>query len=120
MTYIKKYGLRFLYTIISILVSLLLITAMYYFNWINENTYKIAKLMILLINIFISSFILGKKATKKGYLEGIKLASIIIPTFLIITILTNQKLKITIMIYDIIILFTATLGSMIGINRKKA
>ncbi len=114
----KKYGLRLIYTILSILLSLLALTTIYYFNGISENTYKILKLIILLINIFISSFILGKKATHKGYLEGLKLAGILITIFLILSILTKQTLKLTIIIYYLIITFTSTLGSMIGINKK--
>lgn len=119
MTYLKKYGLRILYTIISILLTLLLITTLYYFNIIGQNTYKVLKIIIILLNIFISSFILGKKAENKGYLEGIKLAFIIIPIFLILTILTDEIFKIRYFLYYTIILITSITGGMIGINKKK-
>ncbi len=119
MTYLKLYGKTFLYTILSLLISLLFITLFYYFNFINENIYKILKLLILIINIFISSFLLGKKASSKGYLEGIKLSTLIIIFFFILTLLFNEPFKFRIILYYFILFITATFGSMLGINKKK-
>lgn len=119
MNYLKIYGLRLTYTIASILLSLLFITILYYFNIIGGTTYKILKIILLLLNIFISSFILGKTANNKGFLEGIKFATIIIPIFLILTLLTNQTLQIKMIIYYLIILLASTFGGMVGISRKK-
>lgn len=118
MEIIKKYSFRFLYTIIGLIISILLITVLYNFNIITSNTYQILKLISLLLNILISGLILGKKATKKGYLEGIKLGIFIIILFALLTILTGQKLQLKILLYDSIILITAVLGGMIGINKK--
>ena len=78
MEIIKKYSFRFLYTILSIVLCIIIITTLYHFNIISSNIYQILKLIILLINILISGIILGKKATNKGYLEGIKLGSFLI------------------------------------------
>ena len=119
MTYIKKYGLRLIYTIISILISLLLVTCLYYFNIIGNNTYKFLKIIIILFNIFISSFILGKNSISKGYLEGIKLAIIIIPIFFILTLITNEVFNLRSLLYYLIILITSTFGGMVGISKKK-
>lgn len=118
MAYLKKYGLRLIYTILFIILSLLLVTCLYYFNIISSNTYKFLKIIIILANIFISSFILGRKAINKGYLEGIKLAVIIIPIFIILTIITKETLKLKVILYYLIILITSTFGGMIGISKK--
>lgn len=119
MTYIKRYGKRLLFTMFSIIISLFTISLLYYFNLISPNINKILKIIIILANIFISSFILGKSTTSKGYLEGIKFALIIIPIFIIISLITSSPIKIKVLIYYIIIFITSILGSMIGINRKK-
>lgn len=119
MNYLKKYGLRLLYTILSILILLLLITALYYFDFIGSNTYKIFKIIIILVSIFISSFILGKNADSKGYREGIILAAIIVPLFLICAIIVNQTLKLKSALYYLILTMTSVLGGMVGISRKK-
>lgn len=119
MTYLKKYGLRLLYTILSIVLSLLILTALYYFNIISNNTYKILKVVLIFLNIFIGSYILGKSSEKKGYLEGLKFSLIIIPVFIITTLLTGQSLQMKSVIYYVIIASSSILGSMVGISRKK-
>ena len=118
MEIIKKYSFRFLYTILSIVISLLLITTLYHFNIISSNIYQSLKLIILLVNILISGIILGKKATSKGYLEGIKLGIFMILLCFLITLVTGQELKIRLLLYDSMILITSILGGMIGINKK--
>lgn len=118
MEIIKKYLFRFLYTTLGIIISLLLITALYHFNLISSNIYQILKLIMLLGNILISGIILGKKATSKGYLEGIKLGVFVIILFTLLTFLTGGDLKLRILLYDLIILITSILGGMIGINKK--
>lgn len=119
MTYIKTYGLRIIYIFIFIILFLLLTTTLYYFNIINNQTYKILKIIICLLSIFINSYILGKKTLKKGYLEGLKLSLIIIPILFIITVISKKALKFRIILYYLIILITSIFGSMLGINRKK-
>lgn len=118
MEIIKKYSFRFLYTVLGIIISLLLITTLYHFNLISSNIYQILKLIILLGNILISGIILGKKTTSKGYLEGIKLGVFLIILFTLLTLLTGGDLKLKILLYDLIILITSILGGMIGINKK--
>ena len=118
MEIIKKYSLRFLFTILSISICLLIITTLYHFDIISSNIYQLLKLIILLGNILISGIILGKKANKKGYLEGIKLGLFMIILFTLITLITGQGLKLKLLLYDSIMLITAILGGMIGINKK--
>ncbi len=119
MTYIKKYGLRLFYTFLSIMISLLIITSLYYFNLINNNTYKVFKIIAITISLFINSYVLGKKAQNKGYLEGLKLSIIIIIIFFLTTLITKQPVKLSIIIYYLIISITCIFGSMVGISRKK-
>ena len=119
MTYLKKYGLRILYTFIIIIISLSIITALYYFNIINNGTYKVLKITIVLLSIFINALILGKNTQQKGYLEGLKLFLIIIPLFFALTLITKQPLKLNLLLYYLIILITSIFGSMIGISKKK-
>lgn len=118
MTYLKKYGLILLYTIISILLSLLLITLIYNYNLINQNTYKILKIILFLLSIFINSFLLGKKTQNKGYLEGIKYSLIIIIILILLTFIFSLKFKLSLILYYLIIISTSTLGSMIGISNN--
>ena len=120
MIYLKKYGKCTLYTLLSIIISISILTLLYHFNIISPTINKCLKIISLLICIFINSFILGKKSNKQGYLEGIKLGIIIIIIFLLLALILKLKLKPRVILYYIIILITATLGSMLGINKKKS
>ena len=111
MTYLKKYGKRLIFTITSIIISLFLLTILYYFNIIGPNLNKVLKIVIILLNIFISSFILGKNTISKGYLEGIKFALIIIPILIFISLITHSKLELKVILYYIIILITSILSN---------
>lgn len=119
MTYLIKYGKRLLWTLISLFISILIITILYHFNLISSTTFNILKIIILLINIFISTYILGKKTEKLGFLEGIKFSLIIILLFLIISLITKTNLSFKILIYYAIIMITSIFGSTVGINKKK-
>ena len=104
--------------ILSILLSLLLITTLYYFNAISPVTYNILKIVFLLASLFINSFILGRKSEKKGFIEGIKLSIPLITIFLITTVI-NNSFSLKILLYYLIIILTASFGSIVGINTKK-
>lgn len=119
MDYLKKYGLRLIYTLITIFILLVFLTTLYYFNIISSGIYRVVKIVIVLLSIFINAFLLGKEANKRGYLEGIKLGGIVILIFFFTTLFTNQELKLRVFIYYFIIGITSILGSMIGISREK-
>lgn len=118
MTYLKRYGLSLIYVIISIIVMLGILALFYYYDFINNSTYNILKLVMLLLSIFINSFLLGNKVIEKGYLEGIKFGIIVIILLLIPTIIM-KKLQVKLFIYYAMIIITSVLGSMIGISKKK-
>ena len=119
MNYIKKLGLSFLITLLSIFILSLLLTTFYYFNLINSNVYNILKLAIIIFVLFINSIILGKKAPKYGLLEGLKLGTFFLIIMLVITSLTKTNFSIRTFIYSIIILLTTGVGGVIGINKKE-
>ena len=119
MTNLKKYLSRLFYTFLYLLGAMLFITTLYYFNLMNESVYKVFKIIILIISMFVSGFILGRKAKSKGYLEGIKFSLMMILIFLVSTVLLGEPLKLTIIIYYLIILMSTTFGSMLGMSLKK-
>jgi len=113
MSYIKSIVLNTL----ELFLLLFLITIFYYFNLINEKTFEILKLIILLFSIFINSFILGKNTKKKSYLEGIIYGSILITILLILTVIFS-KVQIKLLVFYPLIFITSILGSMIGSIKK--
>ena len=112
MKYIKSLGLFFI-----ILLALNIIISIFsYFEIINLNITKIFMIISMLLSGLISGIYLGLYSNNKGYLEGIKLSLII----LIIFNLILRNFNCITIIYYIIIILIISIGSMIGINKKKS
>lgn len=115
---LKKFSLSILSIIITIIFVSLFLTILYYFDYISTDTYKFFKIGALVITLIVNSIILGRNSIKNGYLDGIKLGILLILFCTFVTIV-QKKISIHLIIYNVIILISTTLGSMIGINTKK-
>lgn len=115
---IKNYLNSILYFILIILVGTVFITLFHYFSIFSIGVINGLKMFITIISGFISSFLLGKNCSKKGYLEGLKLGGIIVFILIILNLIFNS-LSYKSIIFFMIILITSMLGSMIGINKHK-
>lgn len=113
--YLKFFG----FNILSIIIFTFILTIFNYFELINNNIINVFKLIIVLLSIFINSYILGKNSKSKGYLEGLKFGIIFIIFILVYNLLFIKVFSIKILIYYILILITSIVASTIGINRKK-
>ena len=118
--YLKRTGKALLYTVSIIIIATFLITILNYFNILGSKIIAITKIIIILISMFIGGIEIGKSSKQKGWLEGIKLGGIIIVILALFNYLGLQKkFEATQIIYYLILIISTTLGSMIGINRKK-
>lgn len=119
MNYLKKVGISLLYIIGIILVTTFLITILNYFNIISGTALTISKILICIISLFVGGVVIGRRSSKKGWLEGLKLSLI----FLVLLILFNylglgNTPQLKNLIYYLIIIVSCIFGSIIGINRK--
>lgn len=119
MDYLKKVGIALLYIIGIIMVATMLITIFNYFNIITGTILSISKIIICVISLFVGGFVIGRKSSKKGWLEGLKLSLI----FLILLMLFNylglgKTPQLKNLIYYLIIIISCIFGSIIGINKK--
>ena len=120
MNYLKKVGISLLYIIGIILVTTFLITILNYFNIISGMALTISKILICIISLFVGGVVIGRRSSKKGWLEGLKLSLI----FLVLLILFNylglgNTPQLKNLIYYLIIIVSCSFGSIIGINKKK-
>ena len=113
--YLKSFAL----TILIIFGGAIITTLLEYFTNNTQVLINILKIITILLSIFIPTFILGRKSERKGYLEGLKYGTILIVLSLILNIIFKTKFNFDIIIYFIIMLVSAMLGSMMGINFKK-
>ena len=120
MEFLKKSLKSLLYIFSIIIVSTFLVTTLNYFNIIGPKLLTIFKILIILSSMFTGGIIIGKNSKQKGWLEGIKLGLIVTVILVLFKYLVlNKKFLITNIIYYIILIISCTLGSMIGINKKK-
>ena len=118
MLYLKKIKKYYLNFFIWFLISIFVLTILSYFNIISTNILKIFKIVIPIIIIIINSCNSAKITKIKGYLNGIIYASLITITLFLINIIFFRIFFIKQSIYYIILIISATLGSMIGKTKK--
>lgn len=119
MKYLKNIGLTFLIMLGIILISSLILTTLNYFDIFSKGTLSIFKIIVIVITYFIGGLLIGKKSSKKGWLEGLKFGLIVSTILIIFNILgLQQKFDLKLIFYYIILISSTILGSMIGINKK--
>ncbi len=119
MNYLKKIGKCLLYTFSIIMIGILIITVLNYLNVFGIKLVSISKILILVIAIFIGSFLLGIKSDKKGYLEGIKYGIIVDMILALLNLTIYHDFDLKDLILYIIIITCSCLGSMVGITKHK-
>lgn len=114
--HLKFFGITFA----SLFLGLLLLTVFYYFNILSTGAVSILRYIILLLITLVSSIHIGRKSTKKGWLQGLKFGLIFI-SFLFFFSLTALSItfRFRIILYYLILITTSIFGSMIGINIRK-
>ena len=121
MKYAKNLGFSLLFIIGSLIILTLLLTFFNYFNLFSNGLVSTFKIIIPIISLFAGGFFIGKKSSKKGWLEGLKLSLI----FTIILILFNllglgNKLELKNILYYLIIIISCIFGGMLGINKNNS
>ena len=116
---IKNYLKNVEYTLLVILITTIVITILNYFNIVKGNLLNIISIIVILLAVFVGGFLTGRKANKKGYLEGIKFGTIIIVIILLLNLfIFKNKFTLTNILYYPSLLFCSTIGSMLGIQRR--
>ncbi len=118
MSNIKNFLLSLTITALLIILSILIINIFYYFNLLSENIYRFFKILSVIINIFIGGFVLGRKSTNKGYLNGLYFGFIIVFILFILSLIFSH-LQFKLLIYYLVIFTSSLLGGTIGIRTKK-
>lgn len=115
MKYLKS--ILFMFSIFLILN--IIITIISYYSLFSDNVINIFKILSFIISFLSSSIYFGLNIKKKGLINGIKLSLIYILLFIIISIILS-RFNIKDLLYYLIILITVIIGSVIGVNIKKA
>lgn len=120
LTTLKQLGVAIVIGIATLLILLLMITTLYYFNIVNSKTFTILELIVPIISVLISGITMGKQAKAKGWLSGLEVGLAYFIFFLLFAFLgLHHQFKIQNFIYYIAIIGSSTFGGMIGINYRK-
>lgn len=114
--YLKNIG----YTFLLFFICTLFLTILNYTGILTGNILDIFNIILLFISILIGGILTGRKANRKGYIEGIKFGSIIMVLILLINILIfRNKINLISILYYLLIIFISMIGSIIGISKRK-
>lgn len=102
-----------------LIIYIVLFSLLNYFGVIKSNTIITINLVIVAVMMLLLGISRGKKASKKGYLEGIKFGLIVCIILIIINLIFLRVFHTGTFIYYITILLSSTFGSIIGINLHK-
>ena len=120
MEYLKNIAKSLLYTFSITIFSIFIITILNYFNIINGKILSVFMILIIISALFVGGYLIGKNSKQNGWLEGIKLSLIIIAILALFNYLGLKKeFHLTQIIYYSILTIACTLGSMVGINKRK-
>lgn len=118
MNYLKIFARAAGITLLTLLILTLITTLFSYFNILKEGATNIMKMITPLVSLFIGGFTLGKRASKKGWLEGIKLGATISIVIIIVNYLAFAgSVELKNLLYYLILMIACVFGSMIGINK---
>ncbi len=77
------------------------------------------KFIVIFLSLFTGSFKQAKEGKSKGFLEGLKIGSILVFILFILNYGIYQNIKLTSIFYYFLLLFISMIGGMVGITRKK-
>lgn len=116
---VKNYLIAIGYFLLVVAVFTIILTIFNYYDIVTNKLFKVIKVLIPSLALFIGGYKVGNNANKKGYIEGIKLSLIVIILLFMFSYLGfNASFNISLILYYIILIISSMLGAMIGINKK--
>ena len=106
MSYIKIFVL----STIEIIISVFILSILYYYDLISNNTFKVLEILFLLIIVFFNSNLLCKKLNIKRIVNGIVFVLPYISISIISSLIT-KSFQLRLFIYYLILIFISILGS---------
>ena len=120
MNYLKKISRSILIGIGVFFILAIFFTLFSYLNILNGNFNIIIKMLIPLLSFFIGGVSIGIKTLKKGWMEGLKLGLILLAIIILLNIIFFRHFALKNIIYYLLLILSSTLGSMVGMLKKKA
>lgn len=116
MNSIKKYLKPAIFTVVSLILYILILCVFHYFGVMKLSSIGTVNFVVMAILTFMVGIFLGKKTSKKGYLEGLKFGSVLAILLILANIIFYRHIDLYVFLYYLLLVVSPTIGSMIGIN----
>lgn len=117
---LKKYSKFLIIWTVSLMIYIFLLLTLNYTGLLKYSVIVKFNFIIIAIMSFILGVFMGKKTTKKGYLEGLKIGLIITIILFILNLIFYRSINLNTFVYYLIIVVGSIFGSMLGINLKRS
>lgn len=98
-------------------IYLIIISIFYYFEIFNYKTITIINYVIMLILFFLIGFKISSLEGKKGYLNGFLISTILVITFVLLSLIMC-KLEFSSLVYYLSLISSGITGGIIGVSKK--
>lgn len=117
---LKVYLKDILYVFLTIIIGIFIFTFFNYFDIFSDKITNILKMILVVITFIFSGFYLSKRSKGRGFLEGIKIGSILSIFLLLVTLLgLNSSFEWRNLIYYLILIISAMTGGIIAKQGKQ-
>lgn len=113
--YVKKIGIW----VLLFLIYFVVLTLLSYNGVFKMSTVGTINMVMCAIVMFVLGVKFGKKASKRGYLEGLKIGGIVALGLFLLNLIFYRVFNLYIFLYYLLTIASSTIGSMIGINTKR-
>ena len=105
---VKNYLIAIGYFLLVVAVFAIILTIFNYYDIVTNKLFKVIKVLIPSLALFIGGYKVGNNANKKGYIEGIKLSLIVIAILFMFSYLGfNASFSISLILYYIILIISS-------------
>ena len=111
--YLKTY----LLFLIVLILYLIIISLIYYFELINYKTLSIVNYIFMILLFFLLGFKVSSLERKKGYLNGFISSVVLIILFVLFSLLTT-KISFNSLVYYLSLIVSSIIGGIIGVKEK--
>lgn len=102
----------------ALVAYMLLASSIHFMGWCTLSSIGKINFVFVAILMFVGGIIAGKKTSKKGYLEGLKLGGITAAILFLLNIIFTRHIDLYVVLYYIVIVTSSLIGSMVGINLR--
>ena len=111
-----KYLKTLLITIISIIIAVIFLSSMYYYNIISKSVFQISEIIMIMLLFLKNGFSIEKKSNRKYFINIV--ISILLCVMILLTNIINQSITYRLLIYVLIIVLSNLLGGFVFRKKK--